>query len=463
MILGCSHTPNCITVLQKWSDYPKAIYQGKMGRGAGKHTKNKGKPLASHPLFTFLRGVKGNARGCIVTEPLWGIPFFLYAPYVSVYMLAIGLDDSQVGLIASIGLAFQALSALLSGAITDKLGRKRATFVFDLISWSIPCLIWAVAQNFTYFLIAAVINSLWRVTHNSWSCLLVEDTDQDTLLDVYTWIYIAGLLAAFFAPLASILINRYTLVPTVRVLYIFAFLMMTAKFLIMNGMVTETKHGLLRMEQTRHQSLFSILSEYRGVFRQVLGSPTTVYTLGVMLVMSTCWMINSTFWSIYVTENLSIPPEHLALYPFARSITMLFFFFLVMPRIRSLDFRNPMLLGLAGFILSQLILIASPVKGYLPLLLSTLIEAVSYATVSTLLDKMVVVTVEPKERARILAILYVIVILFTTPFGWIAGRLSEVNRILPFVLNIVFFAIGGGLILAASSSSARSKGNENLA
>jgi len=82
-------------------------------------------------------------------------------------------------------------------------------------------------------------------------------------------------------------------------------------------------------------------------------------------------------------------------------------------------------LGLAGYIVSQLILIASPVKGYLPLLISTLIEAVSFATVSTLLDKMVVVTVDPKERARILAIIYVIVILFTTPFGWIAGRLSR--------------------------------------
>jgi hypothetical protein len=224
---------------------------------------------------------------------------------------------------------------------------------------------------------------------------------------------------------------------------------MTAKFLIMNGMVKETKHGVLRMEQTRHHNLFLLLGEYRGVFRQIIGSPRTVYTLGVMLVMSTCWMINSTFWSIYVTENLSIPPEHLALYPFARSIAMLFFFFLVMPRIRSLDFRNPMLIGLAGYIVSVLILIVSPVKGYLPLLVSTLIEAVSFATVSTLLDKMVVVTVEPKERARILAILYVIVILFTTPFGWIAGRLSEVNRMLPFLLNIVFFAVGGIFVYKA--------------
>jgi len=371
-------------------------------------------------------------------------------------MLALGINDSQIGLITSIGLVFQILSALLSGAITDKLGRKRTTFLFDFLSWSIPTLIWAIAQNFTYFLVAAVINSLWRVTHNSWSCLLVEDTDQEILVDIYSWIYIAGLLAAFFAPLASLLINRFSLVPTVRGLYLFAFVMMTAKFLIMNGMVTETRHGLIRMEQTKNHSLISLLSEYRGVFRQILNTPKTVFTLGVILIMNTCWMINGTFWSIFVTKQLSIPPQHLALYPFARSIMMLFFFFLVMPKIRSLNFRNPMLIGLAGTILSQLILITSPEKGYLTLLLSTLIEAVSYATVSTLLDKMVVVTVEAQERARILSIIYVIVILFTSPFGWIAGRLSEFNRMLPFVLNMAFLVVGAGLVIFAESSASRS-------
>jgi MFS family permease len=407
----------------------------------------------------MLRDVKGNARGCILTEPLWGIPFFLYAPYVSVYMLALGVKDSQIGLIVSIGMVLSIISALLSGAITDKLGRKRTTYLFDLISWSIPCLIWAVAQNFNYFLLAAVVNSVWRVTHNSWSCLLVEDTDPETLVDVYTWIYIAGLLAAFFAPLASILINQFSLIPTVRGLYIFAFVMMTAKFVIMNGMVTETKQGLIRMEQTRNQSLFSLLSGYKSVFREILRTPQTLFTLGVMLVMSTCGMINNTFWSIFVTEKINIPPQHLALYPFTRSMIMLFFFFLVMPKIRNMNFRSPMLIGLAGYIISQTILIASPEKGYLVLLVSTLIEAVSFATVSTLLDKMVVVTVDPQERARILAILYVIVILFTSPFGWIAGQLSEINRAYPFMLNIVFFAVGGILVYVAGRTAHGSAGS----
>ena len=162
--------------------------------------------MSNRGLIHTLKHLRGNARGCVYTEPLWGIPFNLYAPYVSLYMLALGLSDAQIGLVTSIGTGAQVFWALLSGAITDKLGRRRTTLIFDIISWSIPTLIWAVAQNFTYFLVAALVNAVWRVTMNSWTCLLVEDTEPDQLVDIYSWIYIAGLLAAFVTPLAGCLL-----------------------------------------------------------------------------------------------------------------------------------------------------------------------------------------------------------------------------------------------------------------
>jgi hypothetical protein len=74
-------------------------------------------------------------------------------------------------------------------------------------------------------------------------------------------------------------------------------------------------------------------------------------------------------------------------------------------------------------------------------------EACSLPVASALLDKLVVLVVDPKERARIMAIVYVIVIVCTAPFGWIAGQMSQVNRTLPFVLSIVLYALGGLLIL----------------
>jgi MFS family permease len=405
--------------------------------------------LPSHPLITTLKNLRGNARGTVFTEPLWGIPYNLYAPYVSVYMLAFGLTDSQIGLITTIGLVFQIFWAMISGAITDKLGRKRTTLVFDIISWSIPCLIWAFAQDFTYFLVAAIINSVFRVTHNSWQCVMVEDTDPRLLVDIYSWVYISGLLAAFVSPFTGLLIDQFSLIPTMRGLYLLAFLMMTAKFFIMNALVTETQQGLIRMKATAHQHLFSILHGSVGVFKEILRAPTTLYTAGLMIILSICSTINNTFWAILVTEKLQVAPQYLALYPFARSIIMLVFFFLVMPKLRTKAVYKPMMIGYGGFIISQLILINIPAQNYGLLLASTILEACSIPLASTLLDKLVIVTVDAKERARIMALLYVTVIIITSPFGWIAGQLSEVNRNLPFMLNIFLFGVGAVLTYLA--------------
>ncbi len=406
--------------------------------------------LLNHSLFQTLFKLKGNARGAVFTEALWGIPYNLYAPYVSVYMLALGLTDFQIGLLSSVGLAFQVFWSLVSGAITDKFGRKRTTYFSDMVAWSIACLIWAVAQDFNYFLVAVIVNSVWRVSHTSWTCVLVEDAEPDQLVDIYTWIYISGLLAAFFAPLAGILIGQYSLIPTVRALYILSFIMMTAKFLVMNAMVTETRRGVIRMEETKHQSLFALMGEYKGVLRQILSTPATLYTIGIMLVMAIAGTVNNSFWAILVTRKLMIPEQNLAIFPVVRSVVMLVFFFFVTPLIREMNFRNPMLVGLAGFMLCQLILVTAPPGNYVLLVLSTIVEACSAAAVNVQLDRMFVINVDEGERARIISITLVIVVLFSSPFGAIAGKLSEFDRILPFILNIFLFAIGIVLVWLAA-------------
>lgn len=413
--------------------------------------------MRNHPFVMTLRKLRGNVRACVYTEPLWGIPFNLYAPYVSVYMLALGLTDSQIGLIASAGLVFQILWTTLSGAITDKLGRKRTTLISDLISWSIPCLIWAFAQNFTYFLIAAIFNSVWRISANSWQCLLVEDTNPDLLVDVYSLIYIAGLLAAFVSPLTGMLINKFSLITTMRGLYLLAFVMMTAKFLILNTMATETQQGLIRLEMTRDQPLFNVVGESWEVLKKVLRRPATMLVAGLMIIVSITNTVNGAFWSILVTEKLQIPSHHLALYPFARSVTMLLFFFFLMPKLRHMEVHKPMILGFVGLLASQIILINVPEGNYIWLVVSTVIEAASIPMTSTLLDKLVVMTVDPQERARIMAILFLLSIICSSPFGWIAGRISEVNRTLPFMMNIIFFTLGALLAFLANRALEKRK------
>ena len=66
-----------------------------------------------HPLFKSFLSFKGNARGCIYTEALNGIPNNLLIPFASVYMLALGVNDAQIGLILSVGWVCQLILAII--------------------------------------------------------------------------------------------------------------------------------------------------------------------------------------------------------------------------------------------------------------------------------------------------------------------------------------------------------------
>lgn len=396
----------------------------------------------SETLVGTLRGLRGNARGAIITEPLWGIPFNLFAPYASVYMLALGLRDSQVGMVTSVAMAGQVVMALLAGVIIDKMGRKRATLVFDILAWSIPCLLWACAQDIRWFIAAGLVNSLRKVPDISWNCLLVEDSDPEDLMHIYALSFIAGQMSVFFAPVAGVLITHFTLVPSVRGMYVLACVMMTTKFIVLNGMVSETRQGAVRMAETRGRSVVSLLGEYRGVLRQIRSAPHTLLTIALMVVVSIVTVVQGTFWSIIVTERIHIPAGHIALYPFARSLIMLGFLFLVVPRLRGVCFGRPMMLAFAGYAVSQIVLINVPERGYGWLLLSTVLEAGCYSVVATQVERLAVVNVDARERARIVAMAHLTVIACTTPFGWVAGMLSQSNRALPFVLNAALLTVG---------------------
>ncbi len=419
--------------------------------------------MKNNALITTLRSLTGNPRGCVYPEPLWGIPYNLYAPYISIYMVALGVADKQIGLIVSISWGCQVVLALLSGVITDKLGRRRTTLLFDILAWSVPALISAVAQNFWFFLAAGVINSAWRVPYNSWTCLLVEDTDQNQVVAIYTWIYIANQIAGLLTPLTGLLIGVLTIVPTMRGLYVFAALMFTLKAVVTYHMTAETAQGKVRLHETRHQSMLTMLGEYHGVLRALLHTPQTFYTAGIMLVISITTMISGSFWAIIMTEKLHIPAQNLAAFLFVRSAIMLVFFFVAMPRISKLHFKVPMVFGFLGFIVSQVLLVTAPDRGYVVLLVSTLLETCSYATVSPLVDHMVALTVAPQERARIQSILFVGIILLTSPFGWIAGTLSSINKSLPFLLNCALFAVGAVLAYLAGQAARRRRETDTAA
>jgi len=370
-------------------------------------------------------------------------------------MAALSVSDQQIGIITSVFVAIRAISSLLSGAIIDKLGRKRATFIFDALSWSIPCLIWAFSQNFWWFIAGAIFNGLGEFTHNSWNCLLIEDADKSTLVDIYAWVHISGLLAVFFAPLAGLLVEGLNLVLAVRILYIFSFVSMTLKFLILNKYATETEIGVQRMKETRGVSVLSLLSGYGAVARKLLASPQMVLTLTIMAGFIITNIVTVTFFGLYVTRNLNMPDSFLAYFPILRSAIMLLFLFLIQPKIAKFGLKGPVLVGVVLYIKAYTLLILSPASSVWLLLACIFLESCAHGLIWPRRDSIQALFIDPKERARLNSVLASAILLTTIPFGYLSGWMSSLDGRLPFVLIIVIFVVL--FVVVAASRSLRTE------
>lgn len=407
-------------------------------------------PRARNPLVATLIGLRGNARACVYTEPMWGLSMMLVLPYASVYMLALGLHDEQIGLLATISMLSQTVFGLLGGIITDKYGRRWTTAVWDLAAWSVPCLIWAFAQNFWYFLIASVINGAWQVTQNSWDCLLVEDAQRSQITRIYSLIKVAGDCSALFAPIAAVLVSQFGLVPAVRILYLNAFVIMTVKVVILYRWSTETDTGRLRMEQTRGVSPWRLLAEYRGVLGLIVTSKGTIFSLTIAAIVAAVQLVTSTFWQVIISQKLGVPDPLLPFFAMVRSVLSVIFFFTLIPRLTAgVHLKHPTLWGFGAYLAGQLVLVAIPVPAgtagwetYGLLAVCLLLDSFGAGILIMLAESLVALHVDVHERSRVMAIQRTCVMLVTAPFGWIAGWLSGMDRTLPFVLTSALLALG---------------------
>jgi MFS family permease len=401
-----------------------------------------------HPLIQSLLDLRGNPRACVYTEPLWGIPHSLYTPFVSVYMAALLLTDRQIGLIASVSLFFRAAAALFSGAVTDKLGRKMTTLIFDILSWSVPCLLWAFSQNFWWFVIAAAFNGMWQITDNSWTCLLVEDADKSVMVKIFSLVHLSGHLAVIFAPVAAILVNRLTIVPAMRIIYLFTFLSMTAKFILLYIYCDETEVGKVRKRETAGMSIWKVMGGYGQIFKRIFASHDMVLALVFAAIFGITNMVMGTFFGLFTTGRLLIAEHYLAIFPILRSLIIAFFLFVVLPRLDRFGFRLPMLTGLLFYAACHTVLILSPKETLYVVFIYIFLEAVAFSLVMPRCDSLIVLLIEPSERARIRGLMTVVVLAFSIPFGYLAGWLSDADRRLPFVLNITIFVVAFIIIAA---------------
>lgn len=397
------------------------------------------KTWAKHPLLELLRRNKGNPRTLILIEPLWGIPYNLIAPFATLYMYTLGITDVQIGLILSIAMFVQVFFSFFGGILTDKLGRKMTTMLGDFFGWAVACLIWAVSNNFWMFLMAVIFNSFEQINQTAWFCLLIEDANPKDLVGIYTWVNIGGLIAVFFAPISGLLIGSFSVVPVIRVLYLVFAINMLLKTLITYKRCKETQQGQARIAETKNRSFSQLLFDYKHLIPKVLKNKEIMKVISVSVILYITNMVSVNFFSLYATQRLKLPDSYLALFPILNAAVMLVFMIFIQHRLDSLKFKAPLWIGLVLHASASVLLILAPIKNLFFIIFYTLLGAVASALITPRKDALLQLNINPKERARINALIMASTIAFSSPFGYFVGWLSGMDRRLPFVFAFVLF------------------------
>lgn len=400
----------------------------------------------NYMVDTFLK-LKGNTRACVWTEPLWGVPYNLYKPYVARFMIALGLSFTEIGMVATVTYIAEIISAVLSGVLCDKMGRRWCTVVFDTLSWSVPELIWCFSQNANWFIVAALFNGMWRITENSWGLLLVEDTPKDQVVPAFSMCNFMGVIAAFVAPISKFAVDAFGLVPTMRVLYAITCVSMTAKFLILFFCSRETRAGVKRMELTRGKSVFRMIWECKDVYIRIIKERRMLLTLGILAVYALINNVNDNYWATFVVEFMGIKESDLSWFTMIKGIVTLVGIFVLVPKVKGLNFKRPMLVSIGVFALSEVIvLILSAAGGYSwfvwpVLIFCVMLEAAAFSLLSPITGSLLFINAAADERARMCGMVQATIALMVCIFPTIIGRMADISLYIPFGVNLMLFAV----------------------
>ena len=228
----------------------------------------------------YLGKLTGNAKVCIACHPFWGIPYTIYFYYISMYLLEVGVTDGELGTLMVVGHVAGFLFSLVGAPIVDRMGRRNATFVFDMISSALVPLVYFFTKSFTGALIAQVLFNSSRIMNVAYYLVMIEDEDDECRVVAFNLFNILTIVAGLVMPLAGILVDKYGLVEMERIFLMASFLIMGGMIIVRHMLLKETRVGKAIRERARTEkqklSVKEMWRPYAEAFRFLLKSKVTM-------------------------------------------------------------------------------------------------------------------------------------------------------------------------------------------
>ena len=406
----------------------------------------KNKIAVSDNIVNTFKLLKGNTRVSVMCEPLWGIPFVLFNFYLSLYMKELGVTDQQLGYLISLGYITGTFFSLISGAVTDRLGRRKTTAIFDFISWPLTVVIYFLSNSFMIFALATITNSFNRIVNVSWNMMVVEDADNEQRVAAFNLLNIINIATGIIIPLGGILVSTFGMVVSERIFLGFAAVSMSVMIILRNHLYRETSVGQHILDERKKNPIpFSLKNvvphKAAGMF---WGNPRLVLAALVYILFNVyipLGTVNSLFYAPFMTEVLKLGKPSISMLGGVYSGVLFIIFVFIIPIISRKNHTGNMQLGLAVQAVSLAMLILIPEGNMAAAVLCTVVYSVGFGIFRPFIDSMLAEVSGGKQRAGIYSLVNTVMCIVTALIGFVSGSIYWFNPRLIYVASIVILAL----------------------
>ena len=197
------------------------------------------------------RRFRGNTSACLIFLPFWSIAFSLSFFYLSLYFRACGMTDAQLGFLVTAGAGASILFSFLAAPIVDRMGRKRATLIFDITGSALPLVLFAANGSFVFALVGTLIANSGKIMNVGYYLLMTEDSDNDERAAAFNIFNIFIIASGLLVPIVGGFVAQAGVIAAERIFLLASAAVMTVAAFGRNSLVTETSLGRRIKEKRR--------------------------------------------------------------------------------------------------------------------------------------------------------------------------------------------------------------------
>lgn len=366
-------------------------------------------------MKTYLSKLEWNARVCTSFFPFWAIPYTFYLFYLSLYLKEAGITDLQIGNIMVASNVAALLSSFIASPLVDRLGRRWATLLFDLVSSVLPALLFLFWPVYEVALLAMVLTGLNRIMSVGYYLLMIEDAGEENSVVSMNLFNIILVAAGLLTPVAGILVLTWGVVRTEQAFLLIASVSMASQAIIRHFLLKETPTGRAVQQQMVAEGRFWKVSRFFLVYKQVYSTLKSDHAMlravvinALIYVYFSLGTTSSLLFTPFFIDFVQISPSKVSIIGGVYSLGTLLAMVVINPYLKRRNLYGfsvwSSLLSLFGFGL----LFLCPKGGLLFPLVAVLCISLSYGVLKTLADAVLAVETHGQQRAGVYAASYLL-------------------------------------------------------